>query len=147
MEHKIQFCKSYDGANLAFSTVGQGPAMIWPPYWVTHIEEEWKAPYIQKFFSTLATKHTVIRYDKHGCGLSDHDRTDFTLEKELRDLESIITHLDLKHFSLVGMSQGGPTAVAYASKYPEHVSHLILLGPGHMVMQGLPPRSKQHYVT
>jgi class 3 adenylate cyclase/pimeloyl-ACP methyl ester carboxylesterase len=102
--------------------------MIWPAYWVSHLEVEWENPFIQSCFKRLAVKHTVIRYDKHGCGLSDRDRTDFSLEKEVRDLEAIIDHLKLQRFSLFGMSGGGPTAIAYAVKHPELVSHLILYG-------------------
>lgn len=142
MEQQIQFCTTSDGVHLAFSTVGQGPPMIWPPFWVTHVEEEWKSPLIKDFFLKLASKYTIVRFDKHGCGLSDRDRTDFSLEKEVRDLESIIDHLGIKKCALFGMSQGGPTAIAYAAKHPESVSHLLLFGTWSRGDAGSSPKVK-----
>jgi pimeloyl-ACP methyl ester carboxylesterase len=70
----------------------------------------------------------VVTYDKRGAGLSDRNRIDFSLDSELRDLEAVIDHLKLKRLVLLGLSQGGPTAVAYAAKYPRRVTHLILYG-------------------
>jgi class 3 adenylate cyclase len=83
---------------------------------------------MQAFFRRLAANHTIVKYDRHGCGLSDRDRTEFSLEKEVRDLEAIIDHLKLQRFALFGMSEGGPTAINYSIKHPKFVSHLILYG-------------------
>jgi adenylate cyclase len=107
------------------------------------MEEEWKNKHVRDFIHRLANNYTVIRYDRHGCGLSDRDRTDFSLEKEVRDLESIIDHLTLSHFSLFAMSQGGPTAIAYAAKRPESVSHLILYGTYSRGAASAPPELKK----
>jgi len=142
MEQKIRFCKTAEGVHLAFATVGKGPPIIWPAYWVSHLEVEWESPLMQEFFKSLAARHTVIRYDKHGCGLSDRDRSEFSLEKEVRDLEAIIDHLKLQRFSLFGMSEGGPTAIAYAVKHPDLVSHLILYGTWPRGNAGAPPELK-----
>lgn len=142
MEQQIRFCTTSDGVHLAFATIGQGPPIVWPAYWVSHLEVEWEEPSMQDFFKILAAKHTVIRYDKHGCGLSDRDRSEFSLEKEVRDLEAIIDHLKLQRFSLFGMSEGGPTAIAYAVKHPEVVSHLILYGTFPRGNAAAPPELK-----
>ena len=88
----------------------------------------WEQPAYRSLYQKLARHHTVVLYDKHGTGLSDRDRTDFTLEAELRDLEAVINHLRLKHFALLGVSQGGATAIAYTIKYPQRVTHLIFYG-------------------
>ena len=128
MEQKIQFCTGTDGVNLAYYILGKGPAIVIPPAWISHIKLDWESPYTRPFLERLASHHSLIRYDKHGCGLSDRDRKDFTLEKEVRDLEAIINHLELLHFALFGYSQSGSVSIAYAAKYPERVSHLILYG-------------------
>ena len=128
MDQQIKFCSTFDGAHIAFSTLGEGPPLVFPAHWVSHIEVEWTSPLVREFFLSLAANHTIIRYDKHGCGLSDRDRTDFSFKKEVRDLESLVNHLNLKRFALFGHSQGGPTAIAYATKHPDAVSHLILYG-------------------
>jgi len=86
----------------------------------------WEAPVAVYFFERLARYHTVVHYDKHGTGLSDRDRTDFTLEAELRDLETVIDHLKLNSLALFGDSEGGLIAACYADKYPQRVTHLVL---------------------
>ena len=142
MEQRIQFCTTDEGAHIAYATIGQGLPLIWPAYWVSHLEEEWKHPYFRAFFRRLAVNHTIVKYDKHGCGLSDRDRTEFSLEKEVRDLEALIDHLKLQRFALFGMSQGGPTAITYAVKHPQFVSHLILYGTWPRGNAGAPPELK-----
>jgi len=76
----------------------------------------------------LAGRQTVVLYDKHGTGLSDRNRTDFSLEADRRDLETVVDHLGLKRLALLGASQSGPVAVAYAVKHSRRVTHLILYG-------------------
>ena len=68
----------------------------------------------------------VLRYDERGCGLSDRDVEDLSLEARVGDLEAVIDAGGLEHFALMGMSQSGPVAVAYAARHPERVSHLVL---------------------
>ena len=69
-----------------------------------------------------------VRYDERGFGLSDWDVTDFSFESRLQDLEAVVEAAGLDRFALLGMSQGGPVAVAYAHRHPERVTRLALLG-------------------
>jgi len=126
MEQQIQFCTSSDGVRIAYATVGQGPALVCPPPWVSHLEVEWQWPTRRAFWERLAQRHTVVRYDRYGCGLSDRERTDFSLDADLRPLEAVVDHLELRRFALLSIAQAGPHAIAYAVKHPERVSHLIL---------------------
>jgi pimeloyl-ACP methyl ester carboxylesterase len=128
MEQQIRFCTATDGLRLAYSTVGQGSALVVPPPWVSHQELLWQEPTYRRFWGKLALHHTLVCYDRPGTGLSDRNRTDFSLDSELRDLETVIDHLKLKRLALLGYSEGGPVAIAYAAKYPRRVSHLILYG-------------------
>ncbi len=128
MKPQIHFCVRSDGVHIAYMTVGQGPALVFPAPWINHLELMWEQPAYRSFYQKLARHHTVVLYDKHGTGLSDRNRTEFTMEAELRDLETVIDHLRLKHFALLGISQGGPTAITYTIKYPQRVTHLIFYG-------------------
>ena len=47
-------------------------------------------------------------YDKHGCGLSDRDRTDFSLDSEVRTIEAIVKELGLKSLVLWDMAGREP---------------------------------------
>jgi len=128
MEQQIGFCTSPDGARIAYATVGKGPALVMPTTWLSHLQLIWQDPQARRFFERLALYHTLVRYDQRGSGLSDRNRTDFTLEAELKDLETVIDHLKLKRLALLGISLGGPIAVAYTARHPRHVSHLIFCG-------------------
>jgi pimeloyl-ACP methyl ester carboxylesterase len=44
------------------------------------------------------------------------------------DLETVVDAVGAERFPLLGISQGGAVAVAYAVRHPERVSHLILYG-------------------
>ena len=79
-------------------------------------------------FDSLARYHTVVVYDMRGAGLSERNRTVFTLESELQDLETVIDHLKLDKMILYGRGFSGPVVIAYAAKHPERVTHLILYG-------------------
>ena len=107
MDQDIRFCTTAAGVRIAYATIGQGPPLVVPPYWVTHLEVDWEQPALRAFWGALAQRHTIVRFDTHGCGLSDRDRTDFTLDYEVGTLEAVLDHLDLRRFALLGISQGG----------------------------------------
>jgi pimeloyl-ACP methyl ester carboxylesterase len=46
----------------------------------------------------------------------------------VQDLETVVDDLGLERFPLLGVSQGGAVAIAYAARHPERVSHLVLYG-------------------
>jgi pimeloyl-ACP methyl ester carboxylesterase/DNA-binding CsgD family transcriptional regulator len=90
------------------------------------LEFDWDSPVWRHWLDGLAERHTVLRYDERGCGLSDRDAEDLSLDARAADLETVIKAAGLESFSLLGMSQGGPVAIAYAARHPEPTSHLIL---------------------
>ena len=128
MELQIGFCTNPDGARIAYGTMGQGPEWVIPPGYSASITPINTIPEIRKNVSHFAPYHTLVFYDQVGAGLSDRNRTVFTLESELQDLETVINHLNLDPVILKGQAMSGPVAIAYAAKYPERVTHLILYG-------------------
>ena len=128
MEQQIRFCKTADGVRIAYSTMGQGPAVVQVPGWISHLQFQWDPPAAQPYLEKATRYHTIICYDKYGCGLSERNRTDFSPESELRVLEAVVDNLKLKRFALWGFSQGGSVAIAYTVKHPRRVTHLILYG-------------------
>jgi pimeloyl-ACP methyl ester carboxylesterase len=128
LEQQIGFCTNANGGRIAYATLGKGPPLVMPATWLSHLQLTWQDPEAHRFFEGLAAHHTLVRYDQRGSGLSDRNRTDFNLEAEVNDLETIIDHLKLKRVALLGTSCGGPTAIAYTVRHPRRVSHLILYG-------------------
>jgi pimeloyl-ACP methyl ester carboxylesterase len=76
----------------------------------------------------LTKDHSLVRYDGRGNGLSDWDVQDVSFEAWVHDLETVVDAAELKKFVLMGHSQGGAVAIAYAVRHPERVSHLVLCG-------------------
>ncbi len=68
----------------------------------------------------------MIRYDERGCGLSDRDVEDFSLDARIGDLEAVIDAAGFDSVDLLGISQGGPVAITYTARHPERVSRLVL---------------------
>jgi pimeloyl-ACP methyl ester carboxylesterase len=70
----------------------------------------------------------LIRYDVRGSGLSDWDVESYNMEAWVRDLEAVVSALNLDRFPLLGISQGATVCVAFAVKHPERVTRLVLYG-------------------
>jgi len=128
MEQHIRFCTTSDGVRIAYATVGQGPPLVRVLGWFTHLEVEWQNPMWRSFIDGLSRRLLCVRYDGRGIGLSDREVKDFSLEAHVRDLEAVVDAVGLERVALFGMSQGGPTAIAYLVRHPERVTHLILYG-------------------
>jgi len=142
-EQEIQFFTTDDGARLAYSVGGKGPPVIRAIDWLNHLDFEWRNPYRRHWFSQIMRHHTLVRYDQRGSGLSDWHISDFSFERSLADLEALIETVGFDEVSIVGSCQGGAIGAAYAARYPNRVSKLILVGafargwppPGSMVME------------
>jgi serine/threonine protein kinase/pimeloyl-ACP methyl ester carboxylesterase len=127
-DQQIRFCTSSDGVGIAYATTGSGPPLVKAANWLSHLEVDGKSPVWRHWIRELSRHNTLVRYDERGCGLSDWNVEDFSLEAWVRDLEAVVDALELERFPLLGISQGGPIAIAYATRHPERVSHLILHG-------------------
>jgi class 3 adenylate cyclase/pimeloyl-ACP methyl ester carboxylesterase len=128
MKPSIQFVERKEGVKLAYSIFGQGPTLLHPAPWVTNLAFFLEDKVSLKFWMTLANHFTVVLYDKHGCGQSDRDRKEFTLESDLFDLTTVIDALGLNKFILFGISAAGPLTVEYTVRHPGKVTSLILYG-------------------
>lgn len=122
----IAFCRAADGIRLAYAVAGEGPPLVRAANWMTHLGYDIESPVWRHWVRDLASGHQFIRYDERGCGLSDWDAGEFTFEDWVSDLESVVEALGLEKFPLLGVSQGGAVAVAYAARHPERVTKLVL---------------------
>ena len=128
LRQEIRFCTSGDGTRIAYSTVGAGPPLAKAANWLSHIEYEWDSPVWRHWVREISQRHLLVRWDERGCGLSDWHVDELSLDAWVRDQETVVDALGLERFALLGVSQGGAVAVAYAARHPERVSHLVLCG-------------------
>lgn len=124
----IAFCRAADGVRLAYAVTGDGPPLVRAANWMTHLGYDVESPVWRHWVRDMSLQHKFIRYDERGCGLSDWDASEFTFEDWVADLESVVEALGLERFPLLGVSQGGAVAVAYAARHPERVTGLVLSG-------------------
>jgi pimeloyl-ACP methyl ester carboxylesterase/DNA-binding CsgD family transcriptional regulator len=128
MAQEIRFCTAADGVRIAYATSGSGPPLVKAANYLTHLEHDWNGPVWRHWLRDLGQHHTLIRYDERGCGLSDWDVTNYSIDAWVQDMEAVVEALGLERFPLLGISQGASVCVAYAVKHPEKVTHLILFG-------------------
>ncbi len=128
MQQQIRFCTTPDGVQIAYAVTGRGPPLIKAANYLTHLEHDGQGPVWRHWLRDLSETHRLIRYDARGSGLSDWNVTTYNIEAWVRDLEAVVSVLNLDRFPLLGISQGAAVCVAYAFKYPERVSHLVLYG-------------------
>lgn len=87
--------------------------------------------YILKPLLALATDRPVVLYDQLGCGKSDrpNDTTLFTVDRYVRELQTVRDSLHLSEIHLLGQSWGAMLAEAYMGTHPKGVRSLILANP------------------
>ena len=77
---------------------------------------------------TLEQHFKMIYLDQRGSGRSGSDpKKNYALDRVVQDMEELREHLQIKKWVLMSHSFGGIIATAYAKKYPEHVSGLVLM--------------------
>ena len=79
-------------------------------------------------FSDLAQHgYRVVYYDQLGCGRSElaGSVAEYTVDRDVADLEELRQSLGLGRIHLVGSSYGGLLAIAYALAHPEPLKSLV----------------------
>lgn len=129
MDQRIAFARSKDKTTIAYALSGEGPPLVRAGTWLTHVHHDWDSPFLGHWLRFMSERHTLVRYDPRGCGLSQTDVGSFTFDDWVADLEAVVDRLELQSFPLFGMSQGAAVAAEYAIRHPQRVSHLTLYAP------------------
>ena len=125
---QVRYCRAIDGVRLAHSQVGSGPPLVKTANWISHLELDWELPIYRYMLVELAKRNTLLRYDSRGSGLSEWDVSEMSLDAWVSDLKAVVDASGLKRFPLFGYSQGCAVSVAFATRYPDRVSKLVLYG-------------------
>lgn len=125
---EVAFARTTDGVNIAMSSVGAGPPLLKAANWLNHLDYDWQGPIFSDLFRHLAGRSRFIRYDGRGNGLSDRDPEEVSFTAFTRDLDAVVTALDLERFDMLGLSQGAALAIHRAVHHPKQVGKLILIG-------------------
>ena len=128
LRQEIRFCTAADGTRIAYATMGHGPPLVRAPNWLTHLEHESETLLWRHWLEEFPRDYQFIRFDQRGCGLSDRDVEDISLDAWVSDLEAAVDAAGIERFALLGLSQGGAVAIEYAARHPERVTRLVLYG-------------------
>lgn len=128
MDQDIRFCRTADGVQLAYAVSGEGPPLVMAATWLTHLEHQWRSLAWRPWLDAFGQEYRVLRHDSRGCGLSDRDAPNLSLESWVTDLTRVVDAAGFERFAILGTVWGGPIAVEFAARFPERVSHLILYG-------------------
>ncbi|HUP17523.1 MAG TPA: alpha/beta hydrolase [Acidimicrobiia bacterium] len=111
-------------ASLYYRDIGQGSPII-----VVHGGPDFDHSYLLPELDHLADSFRLIYYDQRGRGRSavGVEAENVTIRSEMEDLERLRRQFQLEAFAVLGHSWGGVLAMEYAIRYPDRVSHLILM--------------------
>jgi pimeloyl-ACP methyl ester carboxylesterase/DNA-binding CsgD family transcriptional regulator len=124
----IRFCRSADGTRIAYATFGAGPPLLWVGHFARHLELDWSNPVWASWLSWLGRRHTLIRYDLRGCGLSDRDVPEISLERMADDFEAVVHAAGLDRFAFFGTAGNAAAGVTFTVRHPGRIERLILYG-------------------
>jgi pimeloyl-ACP methyl ester carboxylesterase/DNA-binding CsgD family transcriptional regulator len=129
LQQTIRFARAHDGVRLAHASSGSGKSLLLKAAtWLSHLEVDWDSPVWSHLVRELSQGRRFVRYDERGCGLSDWDVENLGFESWVSDLGTIADTVGADRFALLGISQGAAVAIAYATRHPERVTHLVLHG-------------------
>ena len=112
-----------NGTELFYVEVGEGL-----PCLVMHGGLGFDHTYLHPWLDPLGDVMHLVYYDHRGNGRSGRPPSDtITFEQLCADADALREHLGFEKVAVVGHSFGGFIALEYSLRYPERLSHLILL--------------------
>jgi class 3 adenylate cyclase/alpha-beta hydrolase superfamily lysophospholipase len=125
-EPEIRYCKTSDGASIAYATMGAGPVVIVLPQMYSFSGHLRVAPAYRMFCAAISKEFTVVLYDGRGMGLSGRERREYDMNARFLDLDAVMRAVGAETFALYGFQFGGLAAIAYAARHPERVTRLVV---------------------
>jgi len=116
------------GVLVYWRSIGRGPPLL-----VVHGGPGASHDYFLPHLLPLARTNRLVFVDERGSGRSERleDPKLYTVANMVEDLEAVRSALGLGKVSLLGHSFGGVLAQAYAFRYPQHLSSLVLCSTFH----------------
>lgn len=111
-----------------YKAIGKGDPLL-----IVHGGPGASHDYFLPYLLPLIKNNRLIFIDERGSGRSQKldDPSGYTVENMAEDVEAVRQALGLGKISLLGHSYGGVLALAYALKYQENLSSLILCSTFH----------------
>jgi pimeloyl-ACP methyl ester carboxylesterase len=115
--------------NIAYQVFGEGPFdLVVTPGFVSNLDLMWDDPENARYWRHLASFARIITFDKRGTGLSDRVTDIPPLEQRVDDLRAVMDAAGVERAALMGVSEGGPLSIQFATTYPARTRALVLYG-------------------
>ena len=133
---------SFDDSKIVFDSVGSGePTLVFIHGWCCN-RGQWENQ-VAEFSGT----NRVVTIDLAGHGESSDTRAAWTIEDFARDVEAVVTQLDLDQVILVGHSMGGPVSLMAAKNMPDRVIGVIGVDTLHDAEFKFPPEMIEQFAA
>ena len=117
MTQKLQ----YKNIHVSFSDVGKGSVVVLLHGFLEN-STMWK-----NIIPELSKKNRVITIDLLGHGETDCIGYVHTMEEQAKMVKSVLNHLKLRRYTLIGHSMGGYIALAFSNLFPKTIKGLCLM--------------------
>lgn len=115
--------------HIAYETRGEGDVdIVLVMGWVFPMRAHDLLPESARGLAELAQLGRLVTFDKRGTGLSDRVKELPTLAQRMEDLGTVLDAVGSERAILLGVSEGGSLAIAFAAAHPERVAGLVLIG-------------------
>ena len=101
----IQYCRTDDGVDIAYWSLGEGPAVILiNPIVLSHIALEWEVPSMRQYYLHVAETFRVVRYGPRCGALSGEG--DLTHDGNAADLVAVADAIGEDKVALLPATHG-----------------------------------------
>ena len=109
-----------NGINLSYTDQGEGTPLVF--IHAFPLSSAMWEPQIKPF----SQNYRVVAIDLRGHGESDAPLWHFTLDDYAEDIHALLTHLNIKQATFIGLSMGGYTLFSLYRKFPNSVKAMVL---------------------
>jgi len=124
---------SIDGIETRYEVIGSGPPLLmYAPGGFDATIEKWRTLNVYariKLLDHLPSRYTCIAFDRRECGQSGGRVEPVTWAHFVDQGKGLLDHLGHSKAHILGGCMGVSCAIAFAAKYPDRVSSLLLWWP------------------
>ncbi len=121
----VRFCEVEGRHRVAYASMGEGRDLVLVPGWLCHLEELWSHPSAASAREKFAAARRFTWYDRLGCGLSDREGFEPSVENDVAQLVAVMDAAGIERADLIGYSFGAPPVALFATRYPERVRRIV----------------------
>jgi pimeloyl-ACP methyl ester carboxylesterase len=121
----VQYVRTSDGMDVAYSITGSGVPLVVMPDPVNHLYLRWQR---DQSLRSLAAHFTVVQFDSRGQGMSTRGLSEsHRIEDYILDLEAVVARSGFEKVVLLGNGFLANVAVSFAVASPQRIDALILV--------------------